>query len=73
MFQIFSNIVKNIKVNVFSKHCLKIASLRIWKHRIIKKSEHCPPLLMQSSQLVTKDNNQTREGMRAGETIAQEG
>ena len=73
MFQLCLNMVKTSRSIFSSKHRLKIASLRIWKHRIIKKSEHCPPLLMQSSQLVTKDNNQTREGMRAGETIAQEG
>ena len=73
MFQLCLNMVKTSRSIFSSKHRLKIASLIIWKHRIIKKSEHCPPLLMQSSQLVTKDNNQTREGMRAGETIAQEG
>ena len=28
----------------FSEHRLKIASLRIGKHRIVKKSEHRPPL-----------------------------
>ena len=39
MFWIFSNIVQNIEVNVLSK-----TSLRIGKHRIIKKTEHRPPL-----------------------------
>ena len=28
------------------KHRLKIASLRIGKHRIVKKTEHRPPLLI---------------------------
>ena len=28
------------------KHRLKIASLRIGKHRIVKKTEHRPPLFM---------------------------
>ena len=36
MFQLFSNIVKNIEVNVFSEHRLKMTSLRIGKHRIVK-------------------------------------
>ena len=36
MFQICSNIVKNIEVNVFFKTSLK--------NRIVEKSEHCPPL-----------------------------
>ena len=46
MFQIFSNIIQNIEFDVFSlsKHRLKMASLRIWKHCIVKKSEHCPHL-----------------------------
>ena len=36
MFQFFSNIVKNIEVDVFFKNRLQIASLRIGKHRIVK-------------------------------------
>ena len=32
----FLNIVKNIEVNVFFKHRLKMTSLRIGKHRIVK-------------------------------------
>ena len=37
MFQLFSNIVKNMEHNVFSsEHHLKIAELRIRKHRIVK-------------------------------------
>ena len=30
----------------FSEHRLKMTSLRIGKHRIVKKSEHRPPLPM---------------------------
>ena len=40
-----SNIVENIKVDTLPKYCLQIASLRIEKHRIVKKSEYHPPLL----------------------------
>jgi len=32
----FLNIVKNIEVDVFFKHRLKMTSLRIGKHRIVK-------------------------------------
>ena len=64
MFQIFSNIVKNIKVNVFSKHRLKIASLRIWKHCIVKKSEHRPPLsMMLCTMNVAKDQHSTADSV----------
>ena len=42
---VFSNIVKNIEVDVFfSKNRLQIASLRMGKHCIGKKSEHRPSL-----------------------------
>ena len=36
MFQLVSNIVKNIEADVFSEHRLKIVSLRIGKHCIVK-------------------------------------
>ena len=50
MFQFFSNIVKNIEVDVFSKKSPKNRIVKNWKtshrekHRIVKKSEHRPPL-----------------------------
>ena len=44
MFWFSLNIVKNIEVDVFFKHRLKMTSLRIGKHCIVKKSEHRPPL-----------------------------
>ena len=50
MFQFFSNIVKNIEVDVFFKKSSKNRIVKNWKtshrekHRIVKKSEHCPPL-----------------------------
>ena len=34
----------------FQKHRLKIASLRIEKHRIVKKSEHRPPLVLSGNK-----------------------
>ena len=48
MFQLFSNIFKNIEVNVFSEHCLKITSLKLGNIASLKtsQSEHCPPLTM---------------------------
>ena len=50
MFQFFSNIVKNIEVDVFFKKSSKNRIVKNWKtshrekHRIVKKSEHRPPL-----------------------------
>ena len=50
MFQFFSNIVKNIEVDVFLKKSPKNRIVKNWKtshrekHRIVKKSEHRPPL-----------------------------
>ncbi len=52
MFQLFSNIVKNIEVNFFFRTSPKNDIVKNWetshrqKHRIIKKSEHRPPLLL---------------------------
>ena len=52
MFQFFSNIVKNIEVDVFLKKSSKNRIAKNWKtshrekHRIVKKSEHRPPLVM---------------------------
>ena len=46
----FSNIVKNIEVDVFFKKSPKNRIVKNWKtshrekHRIVKKSEHRPPL-----------------------------
>ena len=51
MFQFFSNIVKNIEVDVFFKKSPKNRIVKNWKtshrekHRIVKKSEHRPPLV----------------------------
>ena len=48
----FSNIVKNIEVNVFFKKSAKNRIVKNWKtshrekHCIVKKSEHRPPLLL---------------------------
>ena len=50
MFQLFSNIVKNIEVDVFFRTSPKNDIVKNWetshrqKHRIVKKSEHRPPL-----------------------------
>ena len=47
---VFSNIVKNIEVDVFFKKSPKNRIVKNWKtshrekHRIVKKSEHRPPL-----------------------------
>ena len=52
MFQFFSNIVKNIEVDVFFKKSSKNRIVKNWKtshrekHRIVKKSEHRPPLVL---------------------------
>ena len=62
---------KHRRAMFLSKHRLNIASLRIGKHRIVKKNENCPALHQQmeshqssplnDSQLVTRvANNQTR-------------
>ena len=69
MFQFFSNIVKNIEVDVFFKKSPKNRIVKNWKtlycekHRIVKKSEHRPPLvavtflylLVSVSRFVIKD------------------
>ena len=47
---VFSNIVKNIEIDVFLKKSSKNRIVKNWKtshrekHRIVKKSEHRPPL-----------------------------
>ena len=40
----FKHLPKHQGPCFFQKHRLKIASLRIGKHRIVKKTEHRPPL-----------------------------
>ena len=47
MFQLFSNIVKNIEVDVFFKNRIvkNWKTLHREKHRIVKKREHRPPLI----------------------------
>ena len=53
MFQLFSNIVKNIEVDVFFRTSPKNDIVKNWetshrqKHRIVKKSEHRPPLILE--------------------------
>ena len=48
----------------FSKHGLKIASLRIWKHCIVKNSEHRPPLsMMLCTMNVAKDQHSTADSV----------
>ena len=48
----------------FSKHRLKIASFRIWKHCIVKKSEHRPPLsMMLCTMNVAKDQHSTADSV----------
>ena len=60
MFQFFSNIVKNIEVDVFFKKSPKNRIVKNWKtshrekHRIVKKSEHRPPLPLTLETLITK-------------------
>ena len=50
MFQLFSNIVKNIEVDVFFRTSPKNDIVKNWetshrqKHRIAEKSNHRPPL-----------------------------
>ena len=44
MFDLFQTLSKTLRSMFFSKHRLKIASLRIWKHCIVKKSEYRPTL-----------------------------
>ena len=69
MFQLFSNIVKNIEVDVFFRTSPKNDIVKNWetshrqKHRIVKKSEHRPPLtkgfliiLALQSLMCSKDN-----------------
>ena len=45
MFQFFQTSSETLRSMFFLKDRLKMTSLRIEKHRIVKKSEHRPPLL----------------------------
>ena len=71
---VFSNIVKNIEVNVFFKKSSKNRIVKNWKtshrekHRIVKKSENRPPLLLAADLRVELDT--TYENGRSLEEVA---